>query len=161
MFARKFLNFNPTPYQERFLRDPSKRIVLRWCRQTGKTTTCGVKILHFAVTRPSVNVIVVAPSLRQSRNLRDKMEPLINSIPRPIRRLIFKKIQRETLRLRNGSTIKFFPNSPDLIRGETADMIVVDEFAMFRDDRYLFNNVLQPMLATRERLGTGYLIVMS
>jgi len=138
-FAEKFLNVKLLSYQSRLLRDPSKRISARFCRQSGKTFTFGGKILHFAVTNPGVTVIVVAPSLRQSRNVRDKMEPLINAVPRAIQRLVFKKIQRETLYLRNGSMIKFFPNSPDMIRGETADMIYVDEAAMFRDDRYLFN----------------------
>ena len=160
-FAEKLLNFKPTPYQIRLLRDPSKKISARWCRQSGKTTTFGIKILHFAITRPNVTVIVVAPSLRQSRTVRDKMEPLINAIPRKIRRLIFKKIRRETIWLRNGSVIKFYPNSPDLIRGETADMIYVDEAAMFRDDRYMFNHVLKHMLATTARRGHGYLYVSS
>jgi len=160
-FAEKLLNFRPTPYQERLLRDSSKRISARWCRQSGKTTTFAIKILHFAITRPNVTVIVVAPSLRQSRNVRDKMEPLINAIPKRIRRLIFRKIRRETIWLRNGSVIKFYPNSPDLIRGETADMIYVDEAAMFRDDRYMFNHVLKHMLATTERKGHGYLYVSS
>ena len=89
------------------------------------------------------------------------MEPLINAIPKTVRRLIFKKVQRETIRLRNGSVIKFYPNSPDLIRGETADMIYVDEAAMFREDRYIFNRVLKHMLATTERKGHGYLYVSS
>ena len=160
-FAEKLLNFKPTPYQAKLLRDSSKRISARWCRQSGKTTTFGVKILHFAVTKPNVTVIVVAPSLRQSRNVRDKMEPLINAIPKPIRKLIFKKIQREAVWFRNGSIIKFYPNSPDLIRGETADMIYVDEAAMFRDDRYMFNHVLKHMLATTTRKGHGYLYVSS
>jgi len=127
----------------------------------GGTTTAAVRALHFAITHPNVSVIVIAPSMRQSRNLRERMELLINAIPQPLRRLIFRKARRDAIHLRNGSVIKFLPNSPDLVRGETADMIVVDEFAMFREDRYLLNSVLQPMLAARERLGTGYLIVMS
>lgn len=32
-FAKKILNFNPLPYQERLLRDPSKRIAVRMSRQ--------------------------------------------------------------------------------------------------------------------------------
>lgn len=161
LFAEKFSNVKFFSYQSRLMRDPSKRISARFCRQSGKTFTFGNKILHFAITNPGVTVIVVAPSLRQSRNVRDKMEPLINAMPRVIQRLIFKKIQRETLYLRNGSVIKFFPNSPDMIRGETADMIYVDEAAMFRDDRYLFNQVLKPMLSTTARRGYGYLYVSS
>jgi hypothetical protein len=56
------------------------------------------KTLHFAVTRSNVTVIVV-PSLWQSRNVRDKMEHLINVIPRFIRMLVFKKIQGKPLGL--------------------------------------------------------------
>jgi len=96
-FAEKLLNFNPTPYQVKLLRDSSKRISARWCRQSGKTTTFGIKILHFAITHPNVTILVIAPSLRQSRIVREKMEPLINAIPRPLRRLIFKRIRREAI----------------------------------------------------------------
>jgi hypothetical protein len=32
-FARELFGFTPTEYQARLLRDPSKRIVVRWCRQ--------------------------------------------------------------------------------------------------------------------------------
>ena len=160
-FAEKFLGIKLFEYQKRLVRDRNKRIVARFCRQSGKTLSFGVKILWFAITHPNVTVVVVSPCLRQSRNVRDKIEPLIMAIPKPIRKIIFKKIQREQIYLRNGSKIKFFPNSPDLIRGETADLIFVDEAAMFREDRYLFNNVLKPMLATTERKGYGYLYVAS
>jgi len=161
LFAEKFLNFKPLTYQKRLLQDSSKRISVRWCRQSGKTTTFAVKMLWFATTHPYTTTVVIAPSLRQSRNVRDKLDPLLLAVPNPIRNLMFKKIQREQVFLRNGSKILFFPNSPDLIRGVTADMIFVDEFAFFREDRYLLNNVLQPMLSTRERFGTGYLYIAS
>lgn len=159
--VEKFMNTELLDYQVKLMRDPSKRISARFCRQSGKTFTFSRKILAFAITHSNVTVIVVAPSLRQSRNVRDKMEPALNAIPRKLQRLIFKKIQREKITLRNGSVIKFYPNSPDLIRGETADMVYVDEAAMFRDDRYLFNQVLKPMLSTTEKQGYGYFYVSS
>lgn len=161
LFAEKILGTKFFEYQKPLMRDPSKNISARFCRQSGKTFTFGNKILFFTITKPAVEVVVVTPSLRQSRNVRDKMEPLLNQIPRAIKKIVFKKIQRETILLRNGSIIKFFPNSPDLIRGETAAAIYVDEGAMFRDDQYMFNQILMPMLSTQTRRGYGYFWVSS
>ena len=37
-FCEEILGFNPTGYQRRLLESDSKRIVVRWARQSGKTT---------------------------------------------------------------------------------------------------------------------------
>jgi hypothetical protein len=45
LFAETFFNFKPTRYQANLLRDESKRIVVRWCRQSGKTTTIALRAI--------------------------------------------------------------------------------------------------------------------
>ena len=49
-FCIKLFGFYPTPYQEKLLRDPSKRIAVRWSRQAGKTSTIALKAICFALT---------------------------------------------------------------------------------------------------------------
>ncbi|RJX15213.1 hypothetical protein CW703_07165 [Candidatus Bathyarchaeota archaeon] len=66
-------------------------------------------------------------------------------------------MQRTVIRFRNGSMIVALPNSPNLLRGYTAHMVICDEAAFFRDDETVFYNVLYPMLSTTD----GYLIVSS
>lgn len=88
-FARWLLDFNPTDYQAKFLRDKSKRVVVRWCRQSDKSTTLAVKALWFAVFHPKTTTLIVSPSLRQSINLRDIIAGLISRMPEDAKKLLF------------------------------------------------------------------------
>ena len=61
------------------------------------------------------------------------------------------------LRFKNASRIVALPNSPNLLRGYTANMCILDEAAFFRDDELVVYNVIMPMLSTTD----GTLIVSS
>ena len=156
-FARRILRFDPLPYQEKLLRDGSKRIAVRMSRQAGKTTTIAARAIWFAATHPRTLTLIVAPSLRQSMIMSDKIEEFLFSIPEDLRRKIVAKIQRTVIRFRNGSKIVALPNSPQRLRGYTAHQVICDEAAFFRDDELVFYNVLYPMLSTTD----GTLIVSS
>jgi hypothetical protein len=66
IFANSFFGFSASYYQSEFLRDPSKRIVLRWSRQAGKTTCIALRAIWFALKNPNTMTLIVAPTLRQS-----------------------------------------------------------------------------------------------
>jgi len=157
VFCEKYLGFKPTNYQIRLLRDSSKRVVVRWCRQAGKTHTLAAYALWFALKYPKSTVLIVSPSLRQSIILRDKIQSHINSIPEEIRRGWIARALRTTIYLKNNSRIVALPCNPDTVRGYTANLIIADEAAFFRDDETMFLNVFTPMLATT----AGKLIVSS
>lgn len=156
-FARTVLGFNPLPYQQRLLEDQSKRIVVRMCRQAGKTTTIAVRAIWFAATHPRTLTLIVSPSLRQSMIMMDRIQSFLMSMPERLRKTIIFKMQRTVIWFRNGSQIVALPNSPNLLRGYTAHQVICDEAAFFRDDELVFYNVLYPMLATTD----GTLIVSS
>ena len=156
-FSEKIFNFKPTEYQARLLRDPSKRIVVRWCRQAGKTTTIALRAIWFALTKPKTLTLIVAPSLRQSMIMSDRIHDFLGSLPSSLRRRLVEKQQRTVIRFRNGSRIVALPNSPQLLRGYTAHQCIADESAFFRDDELVFYNVLMPMLSTTD----GILIASS
>jgi len=81
-FARNFLNFEPFPYQEEFLRDESPLIAACCGRQVGKTTLAAIKALHYTLANQSVRTLIVSAGLRQSMILFDKIQRLAeNSIP--------------------------------------------------------------------------------
>src|SRR5437016_8399000 len=65
----KRLGFRPTAYQEKLLRDKSKLILARWSRQSGKSLVMAGVVLFNALTQRGFRAAIVAPSLRQSRNL--------------------------------------------------------------------------------------------
>jgi len=157
LFSRIALGFNPTWYQEELLRCTSKRIVVRWPRQSGKSRALAIRSLWFAAFNPRTTTIIVGPSRRQSIIVRDIIHGFIEDMPPKLRRVIIRKSMRTTIYFRNGSRIIALPNSEHLLRGYTAHLIVVDEAAFFLNDETLLLNVLLPMLATTD----GTMIVSS
>lgn len=149
-FAKSLFSFTPTEYQERLLRDENKRIAVRWCRQAGKTTTIALSAIWFAMTHPKTLTLVVAPSLRQSMIMGDRVQDFLNSLNSERRHILIQKQQRTVIRFSNHSRIIILPNSPQLLRGYSADRILPDEANFFNDDELIFYSVLYPMLATTD-----------
>ena len=157
LFVETFFDFKPTEYQASLLRDESKRIVVRWSRQTGKTTTISLRAIWYAVTHKKTLTLIVAPSLRQSMIMSDRIGDFLGCLPKKYYNLFIKKLQRTVVQFQNGSRIIALPNSPQLLRGYTANQVICDEAAFFREDDLVFYNVLYPMLATTD----GTLVVSS
>jgi phage FluMu gp28-like protein len=149
-FVQEFFKFKPYEYQAKLLRDDKKRIVVRWSRQAGKTTCIALRAIWFAITYPKTLTLIVAPSLRQSMIMRDRVEDFLMSMPEDYRSGLIEKLQRTVIRFRNGSRIVALPNSPQLLRGYTASQVICDEAGFFKDDQLVFYNVLYPMLSTTD-----------
>src|SRR5712692_4562679 len=66
-FCVRFLGFTPTVYQKKLLRDPAQLIAARWSRQSGKTHCVAALLLWSCLRTHGFNVIVLAPSIRQSK----------------------------------------------------------------------------------------------
>ena len=149
-FAIKILGFNPTPYQVKLLQDKEKRIVVIWPRQSGKTTTLAVRMIWYAATHPRTTSLIVAPGLRQSMIVMDRIHRFLMSLNKPLRRLIVLTMQRTVIWFQEGSQIVALPNNPNLLRGYTAHNVLTDESAFFREDELVFYSVLFPMLQTTQ-----------
>ena len=148
LFSTLILGLNPTPYQLRFLNSSSKRIIIRWPRQSGKTLSLAAYAVWFAVSHASTTTLIVAPSRRQSMILNDVIQGLIDGAPKKVRAAFLRRRLRTMTYLRNGSRIVALPNSENLLRGYTAHLIILDEAAFFQNDEAIFQHVLTPMLAT-------------
>lgn len=155
-FCREVLGLALTSYQRRLLETRSLRVVLRWARQTGKTTALACLCIIHASQHPGSVVLVVAPGLRQSRILGERVRELLGRMPRGLRKAVLDQQLRTIFRFRNGSQITVLPNSENQLRGFTANLIVVDEAAFFHNDDAIFHNILPPMLAT-----TGGALIVS
>ncbi len=156
-FAEQLLDFHPYPYQTKLLRDPNRRILVRMCRQAGKTTTIAVRAIWYAITHPETTTLIVAPSLRQSMIMMDNLQTLLQQLPPLIYKYAVKKSQRTQLQFQNNSRIIALPCSQNLLRGYRAHQVLADEAAFFQEDKTIFYSVLYPMLATTN----GTLIVSS
>jgi phage FluMu gp28-like protein len=114
-------------------------------------------MIHFTLNNPYTTSLIVAPGLRQSMIVMDRIQELVSKISSQRRRERFKRIKRTTISLKNGSMLVALPCAVNLLRGYTVNLLVVDEGSFIRDDETVFYSVLFPMLQTTN----GTLIVSS
>ena len=82
-FAEK-LGVTPDPWQGDLLRSEVRRVLLSCSRQSGKSTTAAILALHRALYHPGSLVLVLAPALRQSRELFGKVAGFYRTLDRPV-----------------------------------------------------------------------------
>lgn len=139
------LGYKATAYQERFLRDKSHFILAIWSRQSGKSLAIAVAVLFNALTRANFRVAVIAPSLRQSRKMIDKISKLVSRLGLDV---LEGPPRKGRLEFRNESVVEALPNNPDTIRGETLNMVVADELAYIERDKELYDAIIFSLSTT-------------
>jgi phage FluMu gp28-like protein len=147
-FCKTWLKLSPTAYQERLLLDSSRFIAARWARQTGKTTAISALSLHTALAGGSKRIVILAPSWRQSKRMLSRIE---RSIPKSRRSVLIGRLHKTKLEFANGSSIEALPNNPETIRGETCDLIILDEAAFVRYDKELYDSTVYALTTTNGR----------
>lgn len=121
------------PWQREALRSQAKRRALLAARQTGKGEVLTVAGLSCATSKPDRQIGILTPSLRQSCRLLRRIRRALPATPyvEATNRAV------ETLTLSNGSEIVAWPgNRPELIRGDTLDLLLCDEAAWVEDDAF-------------------------
>jgi hypothetical protein len=142
-WVREVLKFEPTTWQETFLRAPRGASILALtARQVGKTTTAAWAIAHAMVFRPSSLSVIACPAQRQSAEaIRRVKEALVMAGAELTSDNVYG------LELENGARALALPGSDDSIRGMTVDgWIVADEAARLTHDLI---SALRPMRARR------------
>lgn len=152
-YAERILHIKPFSYQAKLLEDQSKRIVACMGRQTGKTTTIAMKTIYFADKNPNVTVLITSPSLRQSMIMFDRILTLVFSTDYLHNKVI--RATRTHIQFENGSCIIALPCSEHMLRGYTANMVVLDEASWIPET--VITQILFPMLSTTD----GYAIFLS
>lgn len=148
----ELVGFKPTRYQIKFLRDESRFVLLRWPRQVGKTHVISARLLWECLANPGWSIIVVAPSLRQSKIIIRKITSYLRFLPKNV----VPKPLKTVIAFANGSRIAAFPNNPDTIRGEPGvNVVFADEFGFVRDDADLFDAVSFTLATTNGRFITS------
>jgi hypothetical protein len=68
LWVRKVLGFEPTPWQEQFLRAPEgASIIALTARQAGKTTTAALAIAHHMLFTPGGLSVIACPGTTPKR----------------------------------------------------------------------------------------------
>ena len=130
-------------WQRHVLESDEKRLLLLCSRQTGKSEAVALAGAYRAIYQRGARVLVIAPTLRQSRNLFERISHAVHStepVPRIIRRT------STHIQFAHGGSVRALPrDSPDGVRGLVASHVVIDEAAFCRDEVL---HVVLPMLST-------------
>jgi len=144
-FTRVFLNYEPHPAQQQILRDKHKFITVVAGRKFGKTKMVAFYVIWYALTHPGHRILITAPSYQQSRII-------YRECGRLLRRSILSCLVESDLKtpfpqiqFKNEAEMQFrSTQNPDLLRGEEAHLIIMDEAAYIKDE--VVTEVLEPML---------------
>ena len=151
-WAREAVGFRPDACQERILGWEGQRLILNWCRQSGKSTTTAVLALHRALYRPDSLILLVSPSMRQSGELFRKVTDMMARLEATPTLVEDNKL---ACQLGNRSRVVSLPSSEGTIRGFSgASLIIEDEASRVPD---ALHHAITPMLA----VSGGQLILMS
>ena len=151
-FAVERLDFTPDAWQAEVLRSSGKNILLNCSRQAGKSTTTAIIALHEAYYQARALILLISPSLRQSRELFAKVCDFLKMLePRPI----LEEDNRLSFTLGNGSRVVSLPGNAETVRGFSAPRLVIEDEAAFVDDAVY--GAVRPMLA----VSGGRLFLMS
>jgi hypothetical protein len=151
-FAIERLGFRPDGWQERLLRATEQRVALNCSRQAGKSTVSAAKAVHGAIYTPDTLILLVSPTLRQSKELFAKCIAFIRRL-QPTE--VLEEDNRLSCTLQNGARIVSLPGDEKTIRGYSGpSLIIMDEAARVPDEVYY---ACRPMLA----VSGGQLILMS
>ncbi len=147
-FSEATLSFSPFAYQEKLLKDGSKRICACMGRQTGKSTTISAKAIHFAIINHETTTLIVSATLRQSMLMFDTILSFIEKNPLVTTYVTYRS--RTRIRFKNGSWVIALPCGATgaTLRGHTAHLVILDEAAFIPEE--VINNVVLPMLSTTD-----------
>jgi hypothetical protein len=152
VFAAEALAFVADPWQETLLRSTERQIILNCSRQSGKSTCTAVLAVHRAIFSPGALILLISPSLRQSKELFSKVVAFLKSVQPSV---TLDEDNKSSATPSNGSRIVSLPGDERTIRGYSAPNLILCDEASFTPDE-LFTSI-KPMLA----VSRGQLILMS
>jgi hypothetical protein len=142
----------PDDWQREVLLCSDRQVLLCCSRQSGKSTTVSALAYHTAVFRPEALVLLLSPSLRQSREIYRKVLQLDDALGRPLPSVHRSQL---LLELANGPRVICLPGREDTVRSfGGVNLLVLDEAARVPEQLY---RAVRPMLAVSH----GRLVALS
>jgi hypothetical protein len=133
--GRVLMDTSDRPYQAeglRMLADPTqRRIITLKSRQVGWTTTCAVAALWWVLFHPDQYVLFISRREDDARDILHKADYAYRWLPDWMRNRAPERIDKTTQRMTfaNDSLIRSEQSQSDPARGQTASLIICDEFA--------------------------------
>lgn len=125
-------------YQEKLLYDYDKHRwhILKFPRQSGKTTTTIVEIVHFMTTNFDKDCVVAAQSENVVSEIFAKIKSAFSAMPFFMQPGVVKFSDSDgTMVLDNGCRLKIGIASESVFQGYTLDFVFIDEFAYIPESK--------------------------
>ena len=145
----KSCGFIPDPYQVNALMAKERRSIFLWGRRCGKTATCAIKSLWTAMFRKDSSVIVISPTLNQSKEMLSEVRRWFKAYEQThpkSKYITTKRVRSDEMEFAYGGRILCRPATSASIKGYGADLLIVDEAARVPDT--LLTQDITPFLAT-------------
>jgi hypothetical protein len=152
-YLRGMFDYRAKNYQLDFATDcmNHKRIVAVFCRQSGKTETTSKIAIMLARKNKKGDVLIFAPTERQTELIANKIGEAINKMPYLTQFHILRKTQSE-FKFSNGRSIICLTSAllseGETLRGFTAGDIILEEAGTIKDS--IIQSVIMPMGATTD-----------
>lgn len=155
IWVRTHLYMNPRSYQTLFLRDQSRRKLLRWGRRCGKSACMAMDMIYKCQVNEGYICMLIAPMKAHAEVVWKMIKSLLSRNPDFNQQLMSKTIKAKEapyyeMTFPNGSVIKMFTsgvknsNKGDSFRGQEADSLYLDEVDMMNpDDRPAFTAIMR------------------
>lgn len=134
---RGLINFEPWPFQVKMLEAyKTKRYVIsKLPRQVGKSVTTIGYILWYVLFNKNVKVAVLAHKLETAQELFEGLRRAYENLPLFLQAGIAQGgWNKRSIRLSNGSVVKAAATSGGAVRGETYNIIFLDEYAFVENN---------------------------
>lgn len=117
-------------FQERFVKTmhENRFTISKFPRQSGKSTTVIAYILHTVLFNPNQNVAILANKLATARELLHRLQLAYEHLPMWIQQGVLSW-NKGSIELENGSKILASATSSSAVRGNSFNLILLDEFA--------------------------------
>jgi hypothetical protein len=127
---RGLVQFLPYEYQKRMFNafDDNRYTICKMPRQVGKTTGVVGYLLHKLLFNENYNVALLANKERQAREILSRMQLAYEWLPRWLQQGIVEW-NKSFVELENGSKCYASSTSSSAIRGQSYNLIYLDEFA--------------------------------
>jgi hypothetical protein len=126
----KKVKFDPRGYQLEMITSilENRNTISRWPRQCGKTTVLAAITLHYILFQRNYSILIAAHVREKSQDIVASVQDMYMELPSWLQQGIIEWNKR-SFRLENGSRVKASATTVSSARGDTYNMIMLDEFA--------------------------------
>lgn len=157
-FFRTYVKIKHVDYEAKILFDPrgyqlemiksiidNRNTISRWPRQCGKTTVLAAVALHYLLFQRNHSVLIAAHLREKSQDIVAAVQEMYMDLPSWLQQGIVEWNKR-SFKLENGSRVKASATTASSARGDTYNMIMLDEFAFVA--HHLADDFLKSVIPT-------------